>query len=64
MPKFRVGLDWKVSGMTYVEIEAATEDEAAALGEKHGEDYVADALRNGDGRTEVECCDVLPPKAG
>lgn len=64
MPKYRVGLSFEITGITYVEIEADTEDAAAEMGERDGEEYVTQAVRDGAGTCEVECCDVLPPKAG
>jgi len=36
MPKYRVGLSFEITGITYVEIEAETEDDASAIGERHG----------------------------
>ena len=63
MPKFRVGIDFTVSGLVYVKQEAETADQAAGIVERNAKELAARAIETGNGDWEAEVVDVIPDRS-
>lgn len=64
MPKYKVGIDFTITGIVYVKQEADSEDEAAEAVECNKDERVARALETGDGHWDTEVVDVIPERSG
>lgn len=58
--KYKVQIEYNITGRTSFEVEAEDADEAAEWANKNGGDYAVEHSADGNFDVEVECIDSRP----
>lgn len=60
MPGYKVGIEYQVRGLFYVDQDAESEEAAVEIVNKTKEDFASKAIAQGNGELKAEVCDVIP----